>query len=105
MLLLAPLAAVPPEQELRSGVERILAELDVEDARLAYEAIRLASPGGLGQAPSRMFATSRRKRCGKSWPWPPSAISSHGSIANGFAEVFDDGVPAVVDGIAAHRLD
>ena len=50
VLLLAPLASVPGEEELRSGVERVLAGLDVDDARLVYEAIRLASPGGLGRA-------------------------------------------------------
>jgi triphosphoribosyl-dephospho-CoA synthase len=47
ILLLAPLASLRPEVDLRSGVHRILTDLDVEDARLAYEAIRLANPGGL----------------------------------------------------------
>src|SRR5919199_4199316 len=50
VLLLAPLAAVPDGEDLRAGVERILAGLDVEDARLVYQAIRLARPGGLGRA-------------------------------------------------------
>ena len=49
ILLLAPPAAVPDGEELRPGVERILAGLDVEDTRLVYEAIRLAAPGGLGR--------------------------------------------------------
>src|SRR5271166_2961827 len=49
ILLLAPLACVPDAEELRGGVERVLSGLDVEDARRAYEAIRLAAPGGLGR--------------------------------------------------------
>src|SRR5438067_1134724 len=49
VLLLAPLAAVHEGDDLRAGLTRLLAELDVEDARLVYEAIRLARPGGLGR--------------------------------------------------------
>src|SRR6516165_10626113 len=56
ILLLAPLAAVSAEDELRPGVRRVLDGLDVEDARLAYEAIRWASPGGLGDAPEQDVA-------------------------------------------------
>jgi triphosphoribosyl-dephospho-CoA synthase len=49
VLLLAPLAGVPPHSDLRGGVMSMLLRLDVADARAAYEAIRLAHPGGLGQ--------------------------------------------------------
>jgi triphosphoribosyl-dephospho-CoA synthase len=49
LLLLAPLAAVPRAESLRAGTKRILEQLDIEDARTVYEAIRLAAPGGLGK--------------------------------------------------------
>jgi triphosphoribosyl-dephospho-CoA synthase len=49
VLLLAPLATVQPGLDLRGGVMRVLMRLDVADARAAYEAIRLAQPGGLGK--------------------------------------------------------
>jgi triphosphoribosyl-dephospho-CoA synthase len=52
VLLCAPLvhAALQsmPERRLRERVRGVLAELDVTDAELAYRAIRLAQPGGLG---------------------------------------------------------
>ena len=48
-LLLAPLAAVPPDVRLRSGIGEVLNRLTVDDSRAVYEAIRLASPGGLGR--------------------------------------------------------
>lgn len=47
ILLLAPLAAVPREEPLNEGAQKILSELTPEDARDTYEAIRLANPGGL----------------------------------------------------------
>jgi triphosphoribosyl-dephospho-CoA synthase len=50
ILLLAPLAAVPHRHLLRAGVRRVVSETTVEDARAAYEAIRLARPGGLGSS-------------------------------------------------------
>ena len=49
VLLLAPLAALP-EGEPFGKLEGILDSLSVEDSRLVFSAIRLAQPGGLGQA-------------------------------------------------------
>ncbi len=54
VLLCAPLvhAALQPavEPALRGRLGEVLAQLDVEDAQLAYRAIRLAQPGGLGSS-------------------------------------------------------
>ncbi|MCR4406323.1 MAG: triphosphoribosyl-dephospho-CoA synthase [Anaerolineae bacterium] len=52
VLLLAPLARAamgPGSGTLRERLSVVLSELTVNDARLAYRAIRLASPGGLGR--------------------------------------------------------
>ena len=49
LLLLAPLALVPREEPLSTGIHAVLDRLDAEDARLVYQAIRLAHPGGMGQ--------------------------------------------------------
>jgi triphosphoribosyl-dephospho-CoA synthase len=49
LLLVAPLAVVPREADLEPGVGRVLAVLTPDDTRATYEAIRLASAGGLGQ--------------------------------------------------------
>ena len=48
VLLIAPLAAVPPEQSLDQGIGTVLASLTPGDAERIYEAIRMAAPGGLG---------------------------------------------------------
>jgi triphosphoribosyl-dephospho-CoA synthase len=49
ILLLAPLAAVPPGLRLTVGIHEVLEGLSQEDAELTYRAIRLAHPGGMGQ--------------------------------------------------------
>jgi triphosphoribosyl-dephospho-CoA synthase len=53
LLLLAPLAKAagnPHSQGLRAAVGEVLQALTIDDARHAFEAIRLAAPGGLGDA-------------------------------------------------------
>jgi triphosphoribosyl-dephospho-CoA synthase len=51
ILLLAPLAAVPRSERLSvESVGRVLGGLNADDCRFVYEAIRVARPGGLGDA-------------------------------------------------------
>src|SRR5262245_24792635 len=51
ILLCAPLAAAAEQDpaDLRGALATILADLDVADADLAFRAITLAAPGGLGR--------------------------------------------------------
>ncbi|MSQ95248.1 MAG: triphosphoribosyl-dephospho-CoA synthetase [Gemmataceae bacterium] len=53
VLLLAPLASVPLAEPLQTGLARILAATTIEDSRNVFAAIRLARPGGLGDAPEQ----------------------------------------------------
>ncbi|GAB4250098.1 MAG: triphosphoribosyl-dephospho-CoA synthase [Thermoleophilia bacterium] len=49
ILLLTPLVVAATEgRSLRESLERVLADLSVEDTRWTYRAIRQAQPGGLG---------------------------------------------------------
>ncbi|MDA1017758.1 MAG: triphosphoribosyl-dephospho-CoA synthase [Planctomycetota bacterium] len=50
VLLIAPLAAVPRERSLIDGAQDVLDRLTIEDTRDVYAAIRLAQPGGMGEA-------------------------------------------------------
>jgi len=99
VLLLAPLAATPQDQELRSGVARLLAELDVEDARLAYEAIRLASPGGLGRVAEQDVHDEPTQTLRQVMVLAAKRDLIARQYADDFAEVFDDGVPALLAGL------
>lgn len=49
ILLVAPLAKVSRTVPLKDGVAEVLDNLTAQDSRDVYEAIRLASPGGLGK--------------------------------------------------------
>jgi triphosphoribosyl-dephospho-CoA synthase len=52
ILLVAPLAKVPRTVPVEDGVVEVLGNLSAQDAADVYEAIRLASPGGLGKVDS-----------------------------------------------------
>src|SRR5260370_9596595 len=99
ILLLSPLAAVPGEEDLRSGLSRLLAGLTGDDSRAVYQAIRLAQAGGPDQASEQDIRTE---------PTLPlryimALASGRDLIAlqyiNGFQEVFDEGVAALCLGL------
>ncbi len=92
VLLLAPLAAVAEGVQLAEGVERVLEETTVADACLVYRAIRIAQPGGMGEAPEQDLGAT---------PTLPlravmSLAAERDTIAlqykNGFREVLGEGL-------------
>jgi triphosphoribosyl-dephospho-CoA synthase len=88
LLLLSPLAAVPDSADLRKGISRVLAQLDVEDARRVYEAIRLAAPGGLGRVTEQDVEQEPTMTL-----WEVMALAEQRDLvarqyANGFRDVF-----------------
>jgi triphosphoribosyl-dephospho-CoA synthase len=90
LLLMTPLAGVPRYTLLAEGINPVLERLTTQDARLAFEAIRAAKPGGLGNAPEADVNA----------PDPPQITLTEAMVlaadrdlvarqyANGFAEVF-----------------
>lgn len=101
VLLLSPLACVPADQPLESGVSQVLARLTTEDARQVYEAISLAQPGGLGESEQMDVAGP-----------PPADLMAAMRLAadrdlvarqyvQGFEQVFQFAVPSLVRGTEA----
>ena len=97
ILLLSPLCLIPDGVATTEGVTNVLAELDQTDAADVYEAIRLAKPGGLGQADQHDVRGA-----------PPDdllvamqAAAERDLVArqytNGFAEVLGEVAPCLVD--------
>jgi triphosphoribosyl-dephospho-CoA synthase len=103
ILLLSPLVTVPAGDDLRSGVERVLANLSIDDSQTVYQAIRLAQPGGLDHVSEQDV---------KSEPTLPlreiMALAADRDLialqyVNGFQEVFDEGIPAFCLGLKKTR--
>ena len=99
LLLLAPLTKAAAEADFHSGLDRVLDELDVEDARLVYEAIRLANPGGMGRATEQDIRETPTLPLREVMALAAARDGVARQYVNGFREVFDDGAPAVLEGM------
>src|SRR5205823_4810579 len=91
--------AVSPEEELRVGVERRLAGMDIEDARLTYQAIRLARPAGLGEAVDEDVSQEPTRSLREIMRLAADRDLVARQYVNGFREVFDDGLAALARGL------
>ncbi len=103
VLLLAPLAAVPRAYPLKSGIEGVLNRLTINDSRNVFAAIRLAQPAGLGV---------RKQEDVHGEPTLPLREVMYLAMnddlialqyIDSFAEVLDEGVPALLEGLELCR--
>lgn len=99
ILLLAPLASVPPDQELRTGAMALLDSTTIDDARCLYEAIRLANPGGLGRSAEQDVQNAPTLPLTATMQLAAERDAIARQYAIGFREVFDEGLPALRDGL------
>jgi triphosphoribosyl-dephospho-CoA synthase len=107
VLLCAPLAhaATRPSSELilRERLRAVLTGLDVDDARLAYDAIRMAEPGGLGRSdrhdvtevPHVTLREAMDEARGRDW----IAVQ----YVTDYRDIFETGLPALHHGLARWR--
>lgn len=101
VLLCAPLAAAAEETDapasaaaLKAAVARTLGDLDLDDARAAYRAIAAAQPAGLGQVPAQDVAVAPTVDLRQAMTLAAARDSIARQYANGFADVFEVGLPA-----------
>ncbi len=99
VLLLAPLARAcfraREVQELRAHLAQVLAGLTVEDARLAYAAIRLARPGGLGRVERADIAEAPTVTLYEAMALAQARDAIAREYVTNFAITFDIGYPAL----------
>jgi triphosphoribosyl-dephospho-CoA synthase len=96
-LLLAPLVAAGAP--FRSRLPSILNSLTIDDAIRVYHAIRMANPGGLGDAPEQDVRDEPTVTLLEAMRLAADRDMIARQYANGFADVFDFGVPAFLDGL------
>jgi triphosphoribosyl-dephospho-CoA synthase len=82
-------------QNLRTGVRRVLDATTVEDARDVYAAIRLASPGGLGQVEAQDVAAEPTTTLLEAMRLAAHRDGIAREYATGFQVTFESGTPAL----------
>jgi len=94
VLLAAPLAAAAEGSEgTRARLRRVLARLTVEDADLAFRAIRLAAPAGLGRSDRHDVADPPAVTLLEAMRAAANRDRIAFQYANGFRDVLELGVP------------
>jgi triphosphoribosyl-dephospho-CoA synthase len=106
VLLLAPLARAVARGtaglgKLRAAVGAMLEETTVEDARLAYQAIREANPGGLGRVSSEDVATEPTVPLREAMSLAAARDSVAREWVTDFRLTFQVGAPAMRAALAA----
>ncbi|WP_449267456.1 triphosphoribosyl-dephospho-CoA synthase [Frigoriglobus tundricola] len=101
VILLAPLvSAITTVAPFRGAVSQALERLTIRDAQLVYEAIRLANPGGLGDAPEQDVRSEPTVTLLEAMKLAADRDMVARQYANGFADVFNFGVPAFTAALA-----
>jgi triphosphoribosyl-dephospho-CoA synthase len=99
-LLAAPLLAVKRSYPLtRETLHRVLDQLTRDDAECVYNAIRLASPGGLGKSPEQDVMQEPTVTLLEAMKLAADRDMIARQYANGFADIFDFGMPAFLAGL------
>jgi triphosphoribosyl-dephospho-CoA synthase len=103
VLLFAPLvraaATRTGDETVRSATERVLAQLDVEDAAAAFAAIVRARPGGLGDAPAHDVRAPASVSLREAMAAAADRDSIASEYATGYAIIFDEGLPLLTDAL------
>lgn len=84
--------------DCRTELPQVLAELTVRDTEHVYAAIRLANPGGLGDSPEQDVKDQPTVTLLEAMKLAADRDLVARQYANGFADVFDFGVPAFLAG-------
>jgi triphosphoribosyl-dephospho-CoA synthase len=96
LLLAAPLAVAAESSvgaDLRTALRSVLAGLDHEDAALCFQAIALANPGGLGEAPQQDVRTAPTITLLEAMRLAADRDRLAYQYASDYADVFDTGAP------------
>lgn len=89
VLLLAPMATITENTDLQSGISEVLESLTVEDAQKAYQAIRLAQPGGMGKVHEQDIQNDPNQTLRDVMAQAALRDSIALQYANGFQQVFE----------------
>lgn len=101
ILLLSPFNRTVPPDQVRARLREVLAGLDAaHDARWAFRAIAEANPGGLGDAAEQDVRDEPTVTLLEAMKLAADRDMVARQYANGFADVFDFGVPAFTDAFA-----
>lgn len=103
ILLLAPLAAVPEDEELSRGVGKVLKSTTIDDASFVFEAMRIAKPGGLGTVDDQDVSQAPTVTLREAMALASDRDSVARQYVSDFSDVLDSVLPCLARYLAAGR--
>lgn len=105
ILLCGPLAyaACMPGGDLRANLRVVLHEITLQDTEAVFEAIMLASPGGLDSAPAHDVREKPKVTLLEAMQAAADRDMIAGQYITGFADIFDVGLPALDAALARNE--
>lgn len=99
LLLLTPLAAVPRDEPLATGLPRVLSQLNERDSQMIWRTIQAAHAGGMGQVAEMDIAGEAPRNIIAAMQLAAERDLIAAQYANGFQQVFENVVPWLVAGV------
>ncbi|MEW4452200.1 triphosphoribosyl-dephospho-CoA synthase [Bremerella sp. JC817] len=97
ILLMAPLVAAADETQLQEGAAEVIRQSTADDAAAIYEAIRLATPGGMGQSDEHDVSGTAPSHIVKAMQIAADRDLVARQYVQRFSDVFDWVVPLLLD--------
>lgn len=97
ILLLAPLTLVSEKQSLQLGISDVIDSLGIDQAEFLFEAIRLANPGGLGEADEQDVRQSPTLSVREAMALAADRDQIAKAYRDDYEELFGFGVPTLLN--------
>ncbi|GAA4442497.1 triphosphoribosyl-dephospho-CoA synthase [Bremerella cremea] len=97
ILLMAPLVAAADESRLQEGAAEVIRQSTADDAAAIYEAIRLATPGGMGQSDEHDVSGTAPSHIVEAMQIAADRDLVARQYVKRFSDVFDLVVPLLLD--------
>lgn len=95
ILLFAPVAFVSNPAELKKEIQKAIADISIEETKFVYDAIRFASPGGMGKEPEADINDAPTCTLLKAMQLAQDRDLIAKQYADGYTAIFNDAIPTL----------
>lgn len=95
ILLFAPVAFASNPAELKKEIQKAIADISIEETKIVYDAIRFASPGGMGREPKADINDAPTCTLLEAMQLAQDRDLIAKQYADGYSAIFNDAIPTL----------
>jgi triphosphoribosyl-dephospho-CoA synthase len=95
ILLFAPVAFASNPAELKKEIQKVIAEISIEETKIVYDAIQFASPGGMGKEPKADINDTPTCTLLEAMQLAQDRDLIAKQYADGYSAIFNDAIPTL----------